>query len=412
MRFLYTLSVVFYGLAIRVASLFNGKARLWVSGRAAWQQEMATKLGSRTGWLWMHCASLGEFEQGRPILEEIKRQHPQQLILLTFYSPSGYEIRKNWAGADAISYLPLDTPRNVSKLVQMVNPIAVIFVKYEFWYNLLFELKYRHVPTILVSGVFRSDQLFFRTYGKFARRAMQAFQRVFVQDEQSAELARQLTLDVEVAGDSRFDRVLEIVSQEGIDDLEVFCKDSRVVMVGSSWQAEEEAMKQFVVDPRKPGDVKVVLVPHEVGADKMQRLQQTIPGSVLLSVYDRTISADVLIVDRIGYLSRAYRYCTIAVLGGGFGKGIHNLLEAAVYGKPVVFGPKHQKFHEAGGLIAAGGGFSVQDASALNNMLISMLSREDALRAAGEAAEEYVSNHAGATQKVMNYLSERQLIKS
>ncbi len=412
MRLLYTLGIVFYGLAIRIASLFNGKARLWVSVRVDLHEALSQKLGVLTGWFWMHCASLGEFEQGRPILEAIKRQNPQQLILLTFYSPSGYEIRKDWVGADVIAYLPLDTPRNASKLVQIVNPIAVIFVKYEFWYNLLFELKHRHVPTILVSGVFRPDQLFFRSYGKFARKAMLAFQRVFVQDEDSAALARQLKLDVEVAGDSRFDRVLEIVHQEGIDDLEAFCKDSRVVMVGSSWQAEEEAMKHFVADPRKPDDVKVVLVPHEVGADKMQRLQQSIPGSVLLSEFTRTSSADILIVDRIGYLSCAYRYCTIAVLGGGFGKGIHNLLEAAVYGKPVVFGPKHQKFHEAGGLIAAGGGFSVHDASALNNMLISMLSREDALRAAGEAAEEYVSNHAGATQKVMNYLSERQLIKS
>ncbi|MBI1268755.1 MAG: 3-deoxy-D-manno-octulosonic acid transferase [Cryomorphaceae bacterium] len=411
MRFLYTLSIVFYGFAIRLASLFNDKAKLWVRGRAAWQEELATKLGSRSGWLWMHCASLGEFEQGRPILEAIKKQHPHQLILLTFYSPSGYEVRKNWAGADAIAYLPLDTPRNAAKLVQMVSPIAVIFVKYEFWYNLLFELKHRRIPTLLVSGVFRPDQLFFRSYGKFAQKAMQAFERVFVQDEHSAALVHQLALHVEIAGDSRFDRVLEIVNQEGIDDLAAFCNNARVVMVGSSWQAEEEAMKQFVADPRKLHDVKVVLVPHEVGADKMQRLKQTIPGSVLLSGYDRASSADVLIVDRIGYLSRAYRYCTIAVLGGGFGKGIHNILEAAVYGKPVVFGPKHQKFHEAGGLIEAGGGFSVQDTKRLNDKLISLLGREDALFAAGKAAEEYVRKNAGATQKVMNYLTERQIIR-
>lgn len=412
MRFLYTLSIVFYGLSIRIASVFNAKARLWVEGRAQWSHRLATQLGDRKGWVWMHCASLGEFEQGRPILEAIKRNNPNQLLLLTFYSPSGYEVRKEWAGADVVAYLPLDTPLNAQKFIEIVDPKVAIFVKYEFWYNLLSELKNRRVSTLLVSGIFRRDQLFFKSYAAFARSAIQAFDCVFVQDEGSATLSGELGLSTVVTGDTRFDRVLEIVNQEGVSEIEDFTRGCYVVMVGSSWQPEEEAMRAFMLDPRKPANVKVVLVPHEVGEEKMKDLQRSIPNAMLLSSYHRASSADVLIVDRIGSLSKAYRYCTVAVLGGGFGKGIHNVLEAAVYGKPVIFGPNHQKFHEARGLIASGGGFSVSSSSELNDKIINLLSDVEGCTSAGQAAARYVCSNAGATQKVMNYLTERQLIKS
>lgn len=413
MRALYSLSIFLFGLSIRIASLFNLKARLWVKGRKNLFAELETKLQKSNGPIaWFHCASLGEFEQGRPLIERFRETHPQYRILLTFFSPSGYEVRKNYPGADIICYLPLDTPGNAIRFIALVQPSVVFFVKYEFWLNHLSEIAKKKIPHLLVAAIFRPDQAFFKGYGGIFRKALQDYSFIFTQEKASLELLRSIGIQhAEQAGDTRFDRVAEIAAlAKDIPLAAAFAgAEKRVLVAGSSWPQDEELLFPAMKNHFANG-WKLLIAPHELGESHLTSIEQKLiangveANSILrFSKADETkaASATVLIIDNIGMLSSLYRYGKIAYIGGGFGKSIHNTLEAAVYGIPVVFGPRFEKFNEAKGLIACGGGFGVHTGKELGETINRLLSNEKELSAAGKKAGDYVSENTGATEIVM-----------
>jgi 3-deoxy-D-manno-octulosonic-acid transferase len=348
MKLLYNTGIMLYTLAIRIAALFSGKAALWVRGRKDWQGQITEKIKNKDKVLWVHCASLGEFEQGRPVIEEIRHEKPDLKIVLTFFSPSGYEIRRNYPLADCIVYLPADTPGNAAKFIKLVHPEAAIFVKYEFWNNYISVLHSRNIPLYLISGIFRPGQLFFRWYGTFFRSMLRKFKMLFVQDEASSELLRKAgILNVVVAGDTRFDRVRKIAcAARHIKELEEFRGEEKLFLAGSSWIPDEEIITKYI--NLHPGKMKWVFAPHEIDNSNIERLMKLLKvKTARFSLYGSTpdnADARVLIIDNIGMLSSAYRYAHIAAVGGGFGKGIHNILEPACWGIPVLFGPRHEKF--------------------------------------------------------------------
>jgi 3-deoxy-D-manno-octulosonic-acid transferase len=352
---IYRLAIAFYALAVRIASLFNKKARLFVAGRHGLLSRIRYALvDERRPRIWMHCASLGEFEQGRPVLERLKIEYPGHAIVLTFFSPSGYEVRKDYAGADHVFYLPLDTPGNAKKFLSFVQPQLSIFVKYEFWYFLLRQIERKGIPAILVSSIFRKEQAFFQWYGGLFRRILFCFSKIFVQDAASAQLLQDIGIDdAVVAGDTRFDRVVKAI-QVGVDlpIVKAFAAGKKILVGGSTWAEDEQFLKK-VLDGL-PADWKLILVPHEVNDAHIYSVKTLFGDSaVTWSDWVNGNSARVLIVDRIGLLLQLYSFGRVAWIGGGFGKGIHNTLEAAAHGMPVAFGPVHQKFREAKELIAA-----------------------------------------------------------
>lgn len=419
MRALYTLLIHGYGLAIRLAAVFNSKARLWVQGRRNWESLLQAKLTAGSGpIIWMHCASLGEFEQGRPILEALRQQHPGYRLLLSFFSPSGYEVRKNYAGADIICYLPLDTPRNARKFCALVQPTAVVFIKYEFWLNHLQELTQRQIPHVLVAAIFRPDQAFFKSWGGLFRKALRGYSHVFVQEAQSLQLLTQVGLTtVSRAGDPRFDRVSAIAAQAAVLPIaEAFAgAERRVLVAGSAWPADEALLFPALASYLQH-DWKLLIAPHELGESHLSSIEQLLVANGLnasravvrysQATPESAAAARVLIIDNIGMLSALYRYGQLAYIGGGFGRSIHNTLEAAVYGIPVIFGPKHQKFNEALGLLACGGGLAVDSAAALKAALDRLLTQPQELALAGALAGAYVRENLGATDEVMNWLGQ------
>jgi 3-deoxy-D-manno-octulosonic-acid transferase len=420
MRFLYTTSIHLYNIAIHVAALFNPKAKLWVRGRKnIFQQLRATLKTNDSKLLWVHCASLGEFEQGRPLIERLKNQDSGVKILLTFFSPSGYEIRKNYAGADYVFYLPIDTARNAKQFVELVKPKAVFFVKYEFWFNYLHELKNQHIPTYLISGIFREDQHFFKGYGKWFRKQLNSFTHFYLQDRSSLELLQSLGFEnVTVAGDTRFDRVFEIANNvKQIDVVKQFVGDKKVLIAGSTWAEDEKIIADWLNKNQESrtnseqlatSNYKLIIAPHEIDETHIQAIIslfsnfQIVRYSQANEVSIKT--AQLLIIDNIGMLSSLYQYGHIAFIGGGFGKGIHNILEAATFGLPILFGPNYQKFTEAKELIRLGGAFSITDASAFEkNMLL--LNDEQVLKTASHIAKYYVQSRVGATDTILSAVS-------
>ncbi|MCD8073171.1 MAG: 3-deoxy-D-manno-octulosonic acid transferase, partial [Alistipes sp.] len=367
--FFYNIGIHFYGLAIRIASIFNRKAALWIAGRRNIFSRLAAAFSPGDKVIWMHCASLGEFEQGRPVLERLKKQYPDRKILLTFFSPSGYTVRKNYEGADAVFYLPLDTPRNVRRLLDAVDPEAAIFVKYEFWLNFLRELKRRNVPTYIVSAIFRKNSVFFRPYGGIFRKGLASFDTIFVQNETSKQLLAAIGVgNVVVSGDTRFDRVAAIPDTAPVVPLAArFADGDKVLIAGSTWPRDEELILEFMAaHPR----VKVILAPHEINPVRIERIANDPANrAVRFTAGDaqtRIKEARLLIIDTIGLLSALYRYGTYAYIGGGFGAGIHNTLEAATFGLPVAFGPNYGKFREARQLLELGAARSVSSFEELN----------------------------------------------
>ena len=359
--------------------------------------------------IWFHCASLGEFEQGRPLMEKIKNQQPDVKILLTFFSPSGYEIRKNYAGADFIFYLPMDTPSNAKKFVEIVNPQRVFFVKYEFWFNYLSELKNRNIPTYLVSGIFREDHHFFKRTGAWFRKQLSAFTHFFLQDERSVELLNLIGYkNTTLAGDTRFDRVFEVAKNvKQIDLVKQFVGSYKIIIAGSSWLEDEKIISNFRF---QISDFKLIIAPHEIDEKHLTSIEaEFIPLSrgagvclrYSLANENNIKDAQILIIDNIGLLSSLYQYGTIAFIGGGFGKGIHNILEAATFGLPVIFGPKYQKFAEAKELIKLGGAFSINDVSEFEKVM-SLLSDEQVLKTASQISRMYVQGRVGATEKILS----------
>ncbi len=363
----------------------------------------------------MHCASLGEFEQGRPVLENIKKQYLEVSIVLSFFSPSGYEVQKNYHGADTVLYLPIDSKENAKKLVSLINPSLVLWVKYEYWFFYLEELKQQNIPLLLVSGIFRESQPFFKWYGATWRNALSCFTHFFIQDNYSQHLLAGIGIDknVTITGDTRFDRVIDIAKKfEHVPFVKEFCGEHRVIVAGSTWEEDEEELIHYV---RANPAIKFIIAPHEINKENLKFVQQEFAGSIFYSdlVATPSLNSNVLIIDNVGMLSRLYHYAHITYVGGAFGEdGVHNVLEAAVYGKPVIYGPEFEKFKEAIDLTACGGGFSISNALELEKMITELWRNEQLLTAAGEAAKQYVYSNYGASKKIMDYIQEKRLLIS
>lgn len=407
MAFLYNIGISAYTLAIRLASPFNEKASLWVKGRKKIRERIGTVKKGGHPLVWFHAASLGEFEQGRPVMEALKKALPEVRILLTFFSPSGYEIRKNYAGADFIFYLPADTPRNARHFIRSVRPDAAVFVKYEYWYNYLNQLHRQHIPIYLISAIFRKEQPFFRKWGGLHRKMLHFFTRLFIQDEESARLLSSIGVEsFEQTGDTRFDRVKQIAdAARTIETVEKFLNGSPAVVCGSTWPPDEDLLLDYI--NRDESAFKWIIAPHEIGESHIKSiLDKCKKRTVWYSQENSDLSeAKVLIIDCIGLLSSIYRYGQIAYIGGGFGSGIHNTLEAAVYGIPVIFGPRYRKFNEAVRLIQTGGAFSIQNQTELDEVLDTLLQDDAITKTAGRKALEYVDSQLGATDVIMKFIS-------
>lgn len=483
----YHVFLFLYKTGIRLIAPWNRKARLWLEGRRGLFAQMREELkgsagggrgsdgekrGSRTGAqdsgapavrrngglseggrrppvIWMHCASLGEFEQGRPVIEELRQVMPECSIVLSFFSPSGYTTRKGYAGADHIFYLPLDSPRNARTFIDLVQPDLVLWVKYDYWYYFLVELKKRNIPVLLVSGVFRPDQPFFHWYGRLHRYMLECFTHLFVQTEASRSLLARLRLGdrVTVSGDTRFDRVIGIAEEGEREPLALianFCGDRPVIVAGSTWEEDEEEMDHYA---NTHPELRFIVAPHEIGEDRMREIEGLFRHAVRYSVWKSEggladgphgsrpagkggvgqtglanpakagaglgawPEPNVLIIDNIGMLSRLYRYATIAYVGGGFGDdGVHNVLEAAVYGKPVVFGPVIEKYIEAVELVEGGGGLIIDSALEAEKVFNRLLQNPEECREAGKAARDYVYSKQGATRRIVAYIQENRLL--
>ena len=358
--------------------------------------------------IWFHCSSLGEFEQGRPVMEKLKAVHPEIKIVLTFFSPSGYEVRKNYSGADYIFYLPADTSGNAKAFIELVHPWKVIFTKYEYWYHYFNRLKKENIPLFMISAIFRKDDRFFKWYGGFFRNMLKCVTHFFVQEEKSQKLLTKIGFtNVTVTGDTRFDRVVQAASQpKEIPVAKSFSQGRKVLVAGSSWIDDEKILAE--VYNGCGGKLKLIVAPHEISASRIKEVLEIFSGAKTELFSESTevsaAKADVLIIDNIGMLSSLYRYGSMAYVGGGFGKGIHNTLEAAVFGVPVFFGPNYEKFNEAKELIACGGGYSLSNASALLVTVKTFLENENERIRHGKAAGEYVRSNAGATEKVLQAL--------
>ncbi|MCX6333425.1 MAG: 3-deoxy-D-manno-octulosonic acid transferase [Bacteroidia bacterium] len=403
MRHIYNLGIFFYRAIAWLISPFDGKARLWINGQKRSIEILNQKINRSNRYIWIHCASLGEFEQGRPVIESIKKEKPWYKIVLTFFSPSGYEVRKNWPVADVICYLPADTPSNARKFISIVNPEKVIFVKYEFWNNYISELGRKDIPLFLISGIFRTNQHFFRWYGGFFRNILKKFTRIYIQDEMSQNLLRSIGLEnFSIAGDTRFDRVVQIASEAtSIPAIEQFRGSEKLFLAGSSWPPDEEIIASYIIN--NPEKMKWVFAPHEIDEENIRRLEKLFRiKCVRFSEFNaESAGARVMIIDNMGMLSSAYRYAYIAAVGGGFGKGIHNILEPACWRIPVLFGPEHKKSREAVDLIAVSGAGSFKNAIEFEAILDRWLSDDDLYKKAADSSLKYVNDNRGATARIM-----------
>jgi len=403
---MYNVIIYLYLLGVAVYSLFNEKVRkMWRGERDAFRI-LREKVDPNAKYVWFHAASLGEFEQGRPLMEQLRREHPEYKILLTFFSPSGYEVRKDYEGADIICYLPLDTITNARRFLRIIRPVMAFFIKYEFWYNYLHILKHREVPVYSVSSIFRPDQIFFKWYGCQYGRVLNCFTHFFVQNAISKELLAKIGIcNVTIVGDTRFDRVLQIKeAAKRLQIVETFKQDAKVFVAGSSWPPDEEI---FIPYFKAHKDWKLIIAPHVIGEDHLKQIEKLLDGRKVLRYTaakdeQEIKEAEVLIIDCFGLLSSIYHYGEIAYVGGGFGVGIHNVLEAAVWDVPVFFGPNNQKFQEAQGLKAAGGGFDFSTYEQFASQMDLFLTDQEKLKTAGDSAGKFVQSLAGATKKVLS----------
>ncbi len=423
---IYNIVIYFVLWGIAIASLFNEKVRkMWRGEREAFKI-LKQKVDPSAKYVWFHAASLGEFEQGRPLMERIRKEYPQYKILLTFYSPSGYEVRKNYEGADIICYMPVDTRLNAIRFLRLVRPVMAFFIKYEFWSNFLHILKHRNIPTYSVSSIFREDQVFFKWYGRSYANVLKCFTRFFVQNEESKRLLEGIGItDVDVVGDTRFDRVLQIKeAAKHLPICEAFRKgvavsssssalssfdaekesrpDFKVFVAGSSWPPDEDIFIRFFNEHK---DWRLLIAPHVIAEEHLKLILSLLKNKKVVR-YTQTnpeeaAKADVLIIDCFGLLSSMYNYGDIAYIGGGFGVGIHNTLEAAVWNMPVIFGPNNKKFQEAQGLLKSGGGFEITNYESFEGLMNSMINNPAFLKQAGDKAGAFVASLSGATGKVL-----------
>ena len=414
---IYNIVIYFVLWGIAIASLFNEKVRkMWRGEREAFKI-LKQKVDPNAKYIWFHAASLGEFEQGRPLMERIRKDYPQYKILLTFYSPSGYEVRKNYEGADIICYMPVDTRLNAIRFLRLVRPVMAFFIKYEFWSNFLHILKYRNIPTYSVSSIFREDQVFFKWYGRSYAGVLKCFTRFFVQNEESKRLLEGIGITaVDVVGDTRFDRVLQIKEaakqlpiceafRTGVassQSADVPHHDFKVFVAGSSWPPDENIFIPFFNEHK---DWRLLIAPHVIAEEHLKLILSLIKGKKVVRYTQTTpeeaAEADVLIIDCFGLLSSMYNYGDVAYIGGGFGVGIHNTLEAAVWNMPVIFGPNNKKFQEAQGLLKSGGGFEINTYEDFSSLMSSLMNDETFLKQAGDKAGTFVAHLAGATDKVL-----------
>lgn len=405
---LYNIFIQLFLAAIKLAALFNVKAKKWLNGRKNWKSELAT-FNAGGSVVWMHCASLGEFEQGRPVIEALKKSYPDSRVLITFFSPSGYEVRKNYSLADHTMYLPIDTKSNASAFLNSANPQLAIFIKYEFWFHYLRQLNQREIPTMLVSGAFRKNQPFFKWYGHLHRQMLTCFSKLFVLQPEACQLLKQIgILNIEFAPDTRFDRVQAIArNRQPNDSINNYLAGKTVICCGSTWPADEAYLAPIINQSSE--DIAWIIAPHNIEKSFVESLQKRISIS---SICYTDINAEspqncrVLIINTMGMLASLYGEADIAYIGGGFGAGIHNTLEAAVYGIPVIFGPKHTKFSEAMGLLSSGGAYAVAGADSLRSVLNELASDENKRKLAGMKAGEYVKVNLGGTEKVMQYIEQ------
>ena len=402
---MYELIISLYTLGVGVASLFNPKARkMWKGGREAFRV-LRDKVDSSSRYVWFHAASLGEFEQGRPIMERLRAEHPEYKILLTFFSPSGYEVRKNYEGADIVCYLPLDTYFGARRFLSLVHPEVAFFIKYEFWWNYLHILKRRGVPVYSVSSIFREGQVFFRWYGRTYSNVLKCFTRFFVQNDESRRLLATLGItDVDVTGDTRFDRVLQVKQQaRQLPIVDAFRQGYKVFVAGSSWPPDEDIFINYFNEHR---DWKLIIAPHVIGNDHIRQIVGKLRRKAVRyteATEDSAREADCLIIDCFGLLSSIYGYGDVAYVGGGFGVGIHNVLEAAVWGMPVIFGPNNKRFQEAQDLLVSGGGVEIDSYSQFEAVMNTYVADADAsaIEADGKKAAGYVAAKAGATDVIL-----------
>ena len=406
MHSIYTFSLRLYYLALWISSGFNPKAKAWLQGRRCWKEDLVEKVKALEGAevVWFHCASLGEFEQGRPLIEELLQRYPKYKIIVSFFSPSGYAIRSNYKHADAVVYLPLDTVANAKFWVETVRPKAAFFIKYEYWFNFLRELKQRGSPAVFVSAVFRQESLFFQWYAGWFRAQLENIQWFFVQNETSGKLIQSLGFEnVTISGDTRFDRVTATAADAGQFPLvKKFCGEARIIMGGSTWPGDEAILIPLIRSG--PDTIKYILVTHDVSEPRIRSLEHSLgmPCFRYSKLDEENAGTErILIIDTIGILSQLYQYAHLAYIGGAFGSGLHNILEAAVFGLPVFFGPKHEKFWEAAALIGKGGAFMVKTADEFSGIALELLSDPARYEQVSAACYGFIKENRGATALIM-----------
>jgi 3-deoxy-D-manno-octulosonic-acid transferase len=407
----YHIGNSFYFFALYLASCWNSKAKKWVRGRKNWKSKItAFKKQQPSKVVWMHCASLGEFEQGRPVFEQLKNTYSGYRFVISFFSPSGYEIQKDYRKADAIFYLPVNRKKNAAFLIELLDPALVIWVKYDYWSSYLFELKRKKIPVLLVSAIFNKQQKDFRFFGSFLNKMLASFTNIFVQDEASAERLKKWNLNnVTIAGDTRFDRVLEIAKQN-TENRKVagFCRNQQVIIAGSTWLEDEEELCHFANN--NPG-IRFIIAPHNISEYRLLETEKLFRHCFRYSRMDNKESDHVMLLDNMGLLSELYKYATICFIGGGFhANGVHNVLEAAVFGKPVLFGPEYEKYKEAVDLVALEAAFPIAGALELEDLCYELLADTEWYSEISGTALAYVKEHAGGTEKIIHYIAENRLL--
>ncbi|EDM35609.1 3-deoxy-D-manno-octulosonic-acid transferase [Pedobacter sp. BAL39] len=402
MLWLYNIGIGFYGILVRIFALFNEKAAFFINGRKDIFKKISTVIDPEQRHLWFHFASLGEFEQGRPVMEQLKARHPEKPIVVTFFSPSGYEIRKNYPLAAGIFYLPLDSHSNAKKLIAAINPEIAVFTKYEYWYHYFKALNEQHIPLYIISGIFRPEQVFFKWYGGFNRRILKLVDHFFVQNTESVALLESMGIDkVSLSGDTRFDRVAENASApKEISVAAQFTQGKPVFIAGSTWPADEKLIAVLI---KAHPDWKFIIAPHEINEAHIQEIEVLLPGAIRYSDAMHQLDAQVLIINNIGLLSSLYQYGKMSYIGGGFGVSIHNTLEAAAFGIPVIFGPVYHKFQEAKDMIELGAAISIDNAEELQMAFEHFRRHEDA----GNLAKTYVSGKVGSTAQIVSYMEKK-----
>ncbi|MDN5203371.1 glycosyltransferase N-terminal domain-containing protein [Fulvivirgaceae bacterium BMA10] len=406
--YLYNVSIFLLKVAAYIGAIFSKKTKLFVDGRKGLIEAISNDLKENIAPIaWFHCASLGEFEQGRPVMESFKKEFPDYLIVLTFFSPSGFEVRKNYSGADFIYYLPLDTAKNARLFISIVNPTLAYFVKYEFWHHFIRELYKNQIPIISISSIFRRDQLFFKNYGSFYREILFRFNHFFVQNVLSKELLNDIGIkQITVSGDTRFDRVFSICqATQNLPLIEKFCKEKLLMVIGSSWPQDMEILTPFINQNRNK--LKFIIAPHEIGERNIRKIETDLTCSnVRLSKTstDEVSDFDTLIIDNIGMLSSIYKYADFTYVGGAFGKGLHNILEAATFGSPIFFGNRnYKKFQEANDLIELGGAFAIGDSDDLEQKMSEFINDPESIKKTAKISTDYVERHTGATEQIIRY---------